>query len=450
MNQETSDNSQSKELAQGSTKITVSGYKSIYEECSIEVRPLTILAGANSSGKSSMMQPLLLLKQTLEAPYDPGPLKIDGPNVRFTSFQQLFSHIDENKSSDIWSIGMEINKDWGLINKFKLYPDRGIDILEMFVNEKEEERRFAYELSAKEMQNLMPEKLRKTLYIDRVNIFRNRCFLDVEFEWLSQSPQDQKIYGTGSMSIPSIAVNIVESYILGSIHVPGWRGNPAPSYKTTAIGSYFPGHFQDYVASVVKHWQETKDKRLDELEKALETLGLTWKVDAKKIDDTQVELRVGRLPNSGQTTDTINIADVGFGVSQVLPVLVALILAEPKQLVYLEQPELHLHPRAQAGLAQILADAADRGVLVIAETHSELLLLAVQSLVAEGKLSPDKVKLHWFTRGEDGVTEVSSADLDEAGAFGDWPEDFDDVSLKLENRYLSAAESRMWERSHGS
>lgn len=70
----------------------------------------------------------------------------------------------------------------------------------------------------------------------------------------------------------------------------------------------------------------------------------------------------------------------------------------------------------------------------------------MQSLVAEGKLAPDKVKLHWFTRRDDGVTQVSSADLDETGAFGDWPEDFGDVSLRLENRYLSAAEAYLWKR----
>ena len=78
------------------------------------------------------------------------------------------------------------------------------------------------------------------------------------------------------------------------------------------------------------------------------------------------------------------------------------------------------------------------------ETHSQLLLTAIQTLVAEGKLSPEKVKLHWFTRKDDGVTEVSSADLDEAGAFGeDWPEDFAEVSLETESRYLDAAEQRL-------
>jgi len=72
------------QASEGITEITVGGFKSIATKQTIEVRPLTILAGANSSGKTSFLQPLLLLKQTLEAPYDPGPLLLDGPNVKFT------------------------------------------------------------------------------------------------------------------------------------------------------------------------------------------------------------------------------------------------------------------------------------------------------------------------------------------------------------------------------
>src|SRR5258706_16247475 len=75
----------------GITRITIEGYKSIVKEQSIEIAPLSILAGANSSGKSSMIQPLLLLKQTLEAPFDPGPLLINGPILKFTSSDQFLS-----------------------------------------------------------------------------------------------------------------------------------------------------------------------------------------------------------------------------------------------------------------------------------------------------------------------------------------------------------------------
>ena len=72
------------------TSLSVSGFKSIVNEQTLEIRPLTLLAGANSSGKSSMLQPLLLLKQTLEAQYDPGPLLLNGPNVKFTSVSQIW------------------------------------------------------------------------------------------------------------------------------------------------------------------------------------------------------------------------------------------------------------------------------------------------------------------------------------------------------------------------
>src|SRR5262249_51269307 len=103
--------------------------------------------------------------------------------------------------------------------------------------------------------------------------------------------------------------------------------------------------------------------------------------------------------------------------------------------------ETHLHPRAQVAMARVLANAANRGVQVVVETHSSLLLLGVQALVAEGRLSPDKVKLHWFSRSEtDGSTTITSADMDEAGRFPGWPEDFDDVTLEAQQHYLDSVE----------
>src|SRR4051812_43714179 len=77
----------------GITSIAIEGFKSISQKQSIEIRPLTILAGANSSGKSSIMQPLLLLKQTLNASYDPSPLMLNGPNIKFTVAEQILSKI---------------------------------------------------------------------------------------------------------------------------------------------------------------------------------------------------------------------------------------------------------------------------------------------------------------------------------------------------------------------
>ena len=146
-------------------------------------------------------------------------------------------------------------------------------------------------------------------------------------------------------------------------------------------------------------------------------------------------------PKAGGARDLVSIADVGFGVSQALPVVIALHVARPGQLVYIEQPEIHLHPRAQVAMAGVLARAAARGVRVVCETHSAHILLALQSLVAEKALDPELVALHWFTR-KNGVTTIQPGKLDPTGAYGDWPEDFSEVILKEEGRYLDAAAER--------
>jgi predicted ATPase len=197
---------------------------------------------------------------------------------------------------------------------------------------------------------------------------------------------------------------------------------------------------------LISDWHSASPERIRRVSEDLRSLGLTWKIEAKAIDDTQVELRVGRMPHrqKGGERDLVSIADMGFGVSQALPVVVALRAARPGQLVYLEQPEIHLHPRAQVAMARLLVNAANRGVRVVAETHSSLILLAVQTLVAEGVIDPGLVGLNWFVRDpKDGTTRIKTAELDEAGRFGDWPEDFDEVMLEAENRYLSAAEARL-------
>ena len=135
----------------------------------------------------------------------------------------------------------------------------------------------------------------------------------------------------------------------------------------------------------------------------MSALGLTWKVEARSVDDTRVELRVGRLstrPRKGGAKDLVSIADVGFGVSQTLPVVVALLAAGPGQMVFIEQPEIHLHPRAQVAMAALLAKAAQRGVRVVVETHSSLLRLNYSRKKGRGYESPVVVQMERTAQGE--------------------------------------------------
>ncbi|GIK62482.1 MAG: hypothetical protein BroJett018_02760 [Chloroflexota bacterium] len=438
---------------QGITALGATNFKSLRDESRIEIRPLTILAGANSSGKSSIIQPLLLLKQTLEATYDPGALLINGPNVRFTGVRQLIWKSGRSNFGNIefW-IELEQNKNISNLFRFpKNVQRREIELIETIYEEvnpdNPDKPRFMPlkpDLTSDEIsQQPISYVINADMFYRRRgfenilswHVAQERCFFKLELV----NDKGDKIF-----TISPMPETPLEECIRLVIHVPGLRGNPERTYKTTAAtGPMFPGTFEPYVASIISRWQIDQDNRLDKLGSLLEILGLTNRVSAKRIDDTQVELQVGRLPlgAKGGPRDMVSIADVGFGVSQVLPVLVALLAAEPGQLVYLEQPEIHLHPRAQVALAQVLADAANRGVRVVAETHSDLLLLGVQTLVAEGKLAPEKVKLHWFSRGDDGATTISSRDLDETGSYGDWPEDFGETTLTAQSHFMDAAEA---------
>jgi predicted ATPase len=127
----------------------------------------------------------------------------------------------------------------------------------------------------------------------------------------------------------------------------------------------------------------------------------------------------------------------------VLPVLVALLQADPGQLVYIDEPDVHLHPKAQNFMAQLLVNAANRGVRLVIETHSSLLLQGILTRVARGEITPANVALHWFRRNEGGVTNVTTANLDAEGRVGEWPTDFDDVELNSTNDYLDAVEARL-------
>jgi predicted ATPase len=417
------------------TAITVSGFKSIASARKIQIRPLTILAGANSSGKSSIMQPLLLLKQTLEASYDPGALLLDGPNVKFTSLEQFLVK-KYRQSYDDFRVGISIGDD-SIETVFRRNKQkRQIQVRETTYSNRDSQSSFSQNMSLEEikqqlsqsdLERLHPHPDRQQERLSTLKVRNDRCFLRLNNPFLDANRRTFRILQEG---------------IANFLHLPGLRRSPERIYTAArAHGELYPGTFENYVASVITDWQETKDKRLLILIDHLNYLKLTSTIEAKAFNDVQIELRVGKSTSSPDAT--ISIADVGLGVSQVLPVLVALLTALPGQLVYIEQPELHLHPRAQYLLAKCFADAAERGVQIVVETHSDLFIEGVQTLVAEGKLSPDKVILHWFTRGEDETTTITSAELDENGAFGDWPEDFASTRLEAHSRYLDAAMSRL-------
>ena len=446
------------------TGLTVEGYKSFGKKQHLQIRPLTLLAGANSSGKSSVIQPLLLLKQTLDAPFDPGPLKIDGPNVAFSWNRQMFTRSPVGDTATSMTIGLKHHYDSlysaatsqrTLELEFKRTPEGRLSLLQQSIGEVDSQNVWEKrtEVIFKE-GDFFPAGDRKQSWIGDfkelgmelflsgltgvdIRVVRTRCFLDLKIEMEKAESAHSSDY------TPFLFSQRLGSLLANIIYIPGLR-DPASvrSYPLMPVAEQFPSPMHSYLASIVHDWGPGSDS-LGALEHDLRSLGLAEKVAVEAVNDTALEVLVSRSRPDGHhaSPDWISLADVGLGLSQVMPVLAALQVAQPHHLVVMEQPELHLHPRGVHKLAKVIVDAVNRGARVIMETHSELLLLGVQTMVAQGQLDPAQVSLNWFSLDEQGHSLIRQADVEKDGSFGDWPVDFLDVEMSAQRQYLDAASS---------
>ena len=120
----------------------------------------------------------------------------------------------------------------------------------------------------------------------------------------------------------------------------------------------------------------------------------------------------------------VRLTDVGFGVSQVLPVLISCYSAPGGSILILEQPEAHLHPKVQSELADVLIDVVkNRNIQIILESHSEHLLLRLMRRIAEEKISAHQTAFY-FCQINDGTSEIERLKLDEYGNISNWPQNF--------------------------
>jgi predicted ATPase len=132
------------------------------------------------------------------------------------------------------------------------------------------------------------------------------------------------------------------------------------------------------------------------------------------------EVRVRTSPAAPE----VLLTDVGFGVSQILPVLVLCYYAPPQSIIILEQPDIHLHPSVQGHLADVLIDVVkNRYVQVILESHSEHLLRRLQRRIAEETLHPQDAALY-FCEMKDGESAARKLEIGDDGLITNWPKDF--------------------------
>jgi hypothetical protein len=427
--------------------LSLTGFKSHKDTQDIALRPLTLLAGGNSSGKSSLLQPLLLMKQTIETPFEPPPLYLGGPIVSLDNAADLFWCGDEKHRAETFSIGLHL-KDVSVRVSYRHDPAANgglrleetrlrLDGAPKWISSQGGGLEAAFERFAPMgvgLTSMMRDLVGKDAKPDFVFV-PGRCAHDV---WLGATVPAGEFH-----PFLPLPVTLARDQIAAIIHLPGLRDGPERSYAVTGVSGRFPGRFPEYTASLLHLWQQQEDERLLGVTEDLRALALADRVEAQRLNDRRVELRVSRRIG-GSIGDMVNIADVGVGVSQVLPIVVALRAAGKDQLVHIEQPELHLHPRAEIALAGLFVAAARRGARLVLETHSSTLLRAFQAAVAEDDTGwvQQNLALHWFARDATGESKVTTAEVQADGSFGDWPVDLNLVEMEMTRRLLTASHAR--------
>jgi predicted ATPase len=154
----------------------------------------------------------------------------------------------------------------------------------------------------------------------------------------------------------------------------------------------------------------------------LKELGLVHNIQLSEIAPNRnlYEVRIVQSAGAGE----VLVSEVGFGISQVLPVLAICYYVPEGSTIILEQPEIHLHPSVQAGLADVFVDAVNRRqIQIILESHSEHLLTRLQRRMAEEEIDPDRIALSFCER-RGAESKITPLDLDHYGNITNWPDGF--------------------------
>ncbi len=219
------------------------------------------------------------------------------------------------------------------------------------------------------------------------------------------------------------------------------RSSPQRIYDPPNIGADPEGA---YIPLFLARLHEAARDEWQRLKQAIEGFGLAAglfdELDVKRLGDTEggpFQLRVRKYAR-GRKGPRRNIADVGYGVSQVLPVVTELLRKDVPSLFLLQQPEVHLHPRAQAALGSLFCEvAAHRRSQLVIETHSDHLLNRVRMDTRDKstKLSPDDVSILYFERADHGVC-IHSLRLDTSGNVLNAPDSYGSFFMQETARSL--------------
>lgn len=349
--------------------LSVEGYKCFKEDTTFEFNNITLLTGANSAGKSSVIQSLLLLK------------KISQGNV---SEQCPWIDLDLNDSNYALELG-----------KYDDIKTRSDNDYENFFNSEPTDISFR-----------LNEGIATIKLVDNTDADKN-----------------VKVY-SDEKSIESFKKNLEN----GFVYLNAERMAPRYVYENTDFADFCDCHGTNTGNVIQKHENDNcsiarafsnsdKNKWSIELDKWVDYIfpGVAIEIIPSGGDHYQVKM----LGNAA--------TNVGFGITYALPILVSGLTVPEGGILIVENPEAHLHAKAQSNMGYFLARMAAAGVRVIIETHSEHIVNGIRRMIVEGKtdMSHEDMTIYFF-QNKDGEKDIMEITMDEYGNLSDFPEDFFD------------------------
>ena len=409
------------------THIRMKNFKSWRDSGEVKLAPLTGFFGANSSGKSSLLQMLLLLKQTIGS-------------------EEVLFFGDENSLVNLGSCNEVIHRH---NRNARLELELGGKLREPCTIDLSLEDRFPDETTVDGFT--FNTVLRAGISEPRLQSFRYASLSSfLEMKWQADGG-----YREGNQFLNG--ENLGYAHVKTCYGVPWLRGVSRKEWNWRFLRQFsfvFETFFSDlyYLAStrverrqtrwegehpidvgkrghdVISALLSARVKQLGQNEKRISAwlqqmkLAHAFSLESQGDDGKDYEIHIRKNTQSPAVT----LVDMGYGLSQFLPVLVLCYYVPEGSTLILEQPGIHLHPRVQSQLADLLIEVVtERNLQVIVESHSEHLLVRLQRRIAEGEIEGDKIGLYFCSNDEaKGVSTLEPLEVDRVGNIRNWPENF--------------------------
>ncbi len=353
-----------------------------FELLRLPLGPLTLLSGSNASGKSSVLQTLVLLHQTMREHEWSTRLMLNGTAIRLGTVSDVVDKVHGRSTFEIGVVDDDVHYQWVFTGE---RSEMSMAVEQVTVGGS------AYD-DPQVLRHLLPPSTDGSVskLADRV---RGLTYITAE----RVGPRE--VYTVEDRQIAPVVGPVGEH----AVSVLNWGRDERVLEELVLV--------------------DAPPTRLRQVEERMRTLFPGCGLVVQQVPQTNV---VTLGIRTSDDTDFHRPINVGFGLTQVFPIVVAALSAAPNDVLLIENPEVHLHPAGQAQMGQFLADVARAGVQVIIETHSDHILNGIRRSVKAGRLHPEDVVLHFFKPRSLEEAQVVSPILDGSGNIDFWPEGFFD------------------------